>query len=98
MATPQKHSYGLIDVVIDSSICRVAVPLAEVRGPASQSCIEAIPHLRPGSHVPGYEDVSHLLPESGPALLGWTLSEIHTASLAKTMRPERIPQITTGQP
>src|SRR6202051_2913741 len=46
LATSQEHSYALIDVVIDRPICRVAIALAEVVGPASQRCIEAIPHFR----------------------------------------------------
>ncbi len=90
MAPPQKHSYGLVDVVIDSPICRVAVPLAEVSGPSSQSCIEAIPHFPPWCHVPRHQHVSHFLPESGHALLRRTLPDIYPASLPKTMRPECI--------
>src|SRR6266849_4706865 len=92
VAAPQEHSDALIDVVIDGPIGRVAISLAEVTGPASQRCIEAIPHLRPRHHVPRLHQASHFLPESGHALLGWTLSEKHRAILAKAMRSERIPQ------
>jgi hypothetical protein len=51
VAAAQEHSYALVDVVIDGPIGRVAIPLVEITGPASQCCIEAVPHLHP---VPRY--------------------------------------------
>src|ERR1700722_12456790 len=78
--------------MIDGPIGRVAIPLVEITGPASQCCIEAIPHFRPWHHIPRLHQAFHFSPESGHALLRRTHSEIHRAIPAKAMRPERIPQ------
>ena len=90
VASFQKMSYAIKDVIVDRSVGHQPGTVAEVGRPTLQHAVEPIPHFWPRSHIVGSQEIARFCPESCHTFLRRTSSKIPMAILPIVMRPERI--------
>ncbi len=85
-----------VDMVVHRAVGRQTGAVAEVRRPAVQKAVEAVPHLGPCPRVAGHQQLADLVLQALDAPLRRARPEIPVAVLAVAVRAERIAEEVEG--